>query len=107
MLIETLVGAMKADEQPSEEQHVQDLQVALQKLPRIHLIVLDTLIKHLRECVFTVITNYGLVLMVFLALLTAPTKERSRTTCTSASLLLAWEEVRTCLIVDHVLYADT
>ena len=42
---------MKADEQPSEEQHLQELQAALQKLPRIHLIVLDTLLKHLKEYV--------------------------------------------------------
>ncbi|THH02679.1 hypothetical protein EW026_g202 [Hermanssonia centrifuga] len=43
------VGAMKPEEQPSEQQHIQDLQTALQKLPRVHLIVLDTLVKHLKE----------------------------------------------------------
>ncbi|KAI0091704.1 hypothetical protein BDY19DRAFT_885240 [Irpex rosettiformis] len=45
------VGAVKTEEQSSEEQHIQDLQTALQKLPRVHLLVLDTLIKHLRELV--------------------------------------------------------
>ncbi|EKM49960.1 uncharacterized protein PHACADRAFT_264420 [Phanerochaete carnosa HHB-10118-sp] len=44
-------GAMNPDEQPSEEQHIQELQAALQKLPRIHLIVLDTLLKHLRDLI--------------------------------------------------------
>ena len=34
---------------PSEEQHIQDVQLALQKLPKIHLLVLDTLVKHLKE----------------------------------------------------------
>ena len=42
---------MKTDEQPSEEQHLQELQAALQKLPKIHLIVLDTILKHLKEYV--------------------------------------------------------
>lgn len=46
------VGAAKTEDQSSEEQHIQDLQTALQKLPRVHLLVLDTLIKHLREFVF-------------------------------------------------------
>ncbi|KAI0821557.1 hypothetical protein BC629DRAFT_1278140 [Irpex lacteus] len=45
------VGAAKTEDQSSEEQHIQDLQTALQKLPRVHLLVLDTLIKHLRELV--------------------------------------------------------
>lgn len=46
------VGAVKAPEgQPSEEQHIQDLQAALQRLPRIHLFVLDAVVKHLKEYV--------------------------------------------------------
>lgn len=49
VLIFLPVGAQNPEEQPSEEQHVQELQVALQRLPRIHLIVLDTLLKHLKE----------------------------------------------------------
>ncbi|TCD61771.1 hypothetical protein EIP91_007949 [Steccherinum ochraceum] len=34
--------------QPSEEQHIQELQGALQKLPMVHLVVLDTIIQHLK-----------------------------------------------------------
>jgi hypothetical protein len=45
----TLVGGVKPEEQLSEEQHVQELQGALQKLPKIHLLVLDTILKHLKE----------------------------------------------------------
>ena len=36
-------------EHTSEEQHIQDLQLALQKLPKVHLFVLDAIIKHIRE----------------------------------------------------------
>ena len=44
------VGEVKTEEtQASEEQHIQDLQLALQKLPRVHLIVLDALVKHVKE----------------------------------------------------------
>lgn len=42
------VGAVK-EEQPSEEKHIHELQNALQKLPRIHLFVLDAIVKHLKE----------------------------------------------------------
>lgn len=45
------VGAKNPDEQRTEAQHVQELQAALQKLPRIHLLVLDTLLKHLRDLI--------------------------------------------------------
>jgi hypothetical protein len=38
----------KADGDVSEQQHVQDLQLALLKLPRIHLHVLDAIVKHLK-----------------------------------------------------------
>lgn len=44
-----VVGTVKSEEQRSEQQHIMELQSALQKLPRVHLIVLDTLIKHLKE----------------------------------------------------------
>ena len=44
-----VVGALKPEEQQSEEQHIQDLQATLQKIPRVHLIVLDTIVKHLKE----------------------------------------------------------
>lgn len=45
-----VVGEVKTEEtQASEEQHIQDLQSALQKLPRVHLIVLDAIIKHVKE----------------------------------------------------------
>ena len=43
------VGSVKPEEQPSEEKHIHELQNALQKLPRIHLFVLDAIVKHLRE----------------------------------------------------------
>lgn len=43
------VGSNKGDAKPSDEQHIQDVQAALLKLPKIHLFVLDALIKHLKE----------------------------------------------------------
>ncbi|KAI0343232.1 hypothetical protein BDW22DRAFT_1407130 [Trametopsis cervina] len=45
------VGAAKPEEQPTQQQRIQDLQGALQKLPRVHLLVLDTLVKHLKQLV--------------------------------------------------------
>ncbi|GBE86582.1 predicted protein [Sparassis crispa] len=45
------VGSYKADESPSNEQHILDVQIALQKLPKIHLLVLDTIIKHLKDLI--------------------------------------------------------
>jgi hypothetical protein len=44
-------GASKENE-VSEDQRIQDLGVALQKLPRVHLYVLDAVVKHLRKYVF-------------------------------------------------------
>jgi hypothetical protein len=38
----------KTDGDAAEQQRIQDLQVALLKLPRIHLLVLDAIVKHLR-----------------------------------------------------------
>lgn len=41
-------SAAKTDGDISEQQRIQDLQQALLRLPRIHLLVLDAIIKHLR-----------------------------------------------------------
>ncbi len=43
------VGGGQDGLKPSEEQHIQELQSALQKLLKINLLVLDTLVKHLKE----------------------------------------------------------
>lgn len=45
------VGSAKADVDVSEEQHLQDLQVALQRLPKVHLYVLDAIVSHLRNLI--------------------------------------------------------
>ncbi|KAG2157826.1 uncharacterized protein EDB93DRAFT_818604 [Suillus bovinus] len=45
------VGSAKADGDVSEEQHLQDLQVALQRLPKVHLYVLDAIVSHLRNLI--------------------------------------------------------
>lgn len=42
------VGSAKTDGDLSEEQHLQDLQVALLRLPKVHLYVLDAIVSHLR-----------------------------------------------------------
>ena len=42
-------SSAQAEIKPSSEQHIQELQAALQKLPKVHLLVLDTIIKHLKE----------------------------------------------------------
>ena len=39
----------KPEMQPSAEQHILEVQSALQKLPKVHLMVLDTIIRHLKE----------------------------------------------------------
>ena len=60
------VGAasMKAD----DEEHLQQVTAVLQKLPRVHLYVLDVIVKHLKGCVlasyfslFPLISRYSLV----------------------------------------------
>ena len=43
-----LVGAVAGAEVP-EQQRVENLQVALLKLPKIHLVVLDAIIMHLKK----------------------------------------------------------
>ena len=40
---------VKAEGQQTEEEHVQNLGAALQKLPRVHLYVLDAIVKHLKK----------------------------------------------------------
>lgn len=43
-----LVGAVAGAETP-EQQRIEDLQVALLKLPKVHLVVLDAIIAHLKK----------------------------------------------------------
>ncbi|OAX43944.1 hypothetical protein K503DRAFT_610472 [Rhizopogon vinicolor AM-OR11-026] len=45
------VGSAKTGGEASEQQHLQDLQVALQRLPRVHLYVLDAFVSHLRSLI--------------------------------------------------------
>ncbi|KAG1746630.1 uncharacterized protein EDB91DRAFT_1118048 [Suillus paluster] len=45
------VGSAKTDGEASEQQHLQDLQVALQRLPKVHLYVLDAIVSHLRNLI--------------------------------------------------------
>ncbi|TFK94176.1 hypothetical protein K466DRAFT_6229 [Polyporus arcularius HHB13444] len=45
------VGGGQDGLKPSDEQHIQELQSALQKLPKINLLVLDTLVKHLKDLI--------------------------------------------------------
>jgi hypothetical protein len=44
-----IVGSAKTAGEASEQQHLQDLQVVLLRLPRVHLYVLDALVSHLRR----------------------------------------------------------
>ena len=39
---------IKAEGQQTEEEHIQNLGAALQKLPKVHLHVLDIIVKHLK-----------------------------------------------------------
>ncbi|KIK99806.1 hypothetical protein PAXRUDRAFT_822344 [Paxillus rubicundulus Ve08.2h10] len=50
-LYPTVGSAGKADGEPSEEQHLQDLQAALQRLPKVHLHVMDAIVTHLRTLI--------------------------------------------------------
>ncbi|OSX64294.1 hypothetical protein POSPLADRAFT_1065539 [Postia placenta MAD-698-R-SB12] len=50
-LYPTVGSGAKAEAHPSEEQHIQDVQGALQRLPRVHLLVLDTIVKHLKSLI--------------------------------------------------------
>ncbi|KAH7929102.1 hypothetical protein BV22DRAFT_1057685 [Leucogyrophana mollusca] len=47
-LYPTVGSAAKADSEVSEQQHIQDLQATLQRLPKVHLFVLDAVVTHLR-----------------------------------------------------------
>ncbi|KAL1747937.1 hypothetical protein HDZ31DRAFT_80085 [Schizophyllum fasciatum] len=49
--VRKLYGTVGAKAEKGEEEHVQDLQTALLRLPRVHLYVLDTLVKHLKELI--------------------------------------------------------
>lgn len=42
------MGAAKSEDN-TEEQHIQDLGAALQRLPRVHLYVLDAIVSHLKR----------------------------------------------------------
>ncbi|KAI0766927.1 hypothetical protein BD413DRAFT_480506 [Trametes elegans] len=50
-LYPTVGSSANQELKPSSEQHIQDLQAALQKLPKIHLLVLDTIMKHLKDLI--------------------------------------------------------
>lgn len=50
-LYPTVGSTAKTDGEPSEEQHLEDLQTTLQRLPKVHLYVLDTLVTHLRTLI--------------------------------------------------------
>ncbi|KAI0664187.1 hypothetical protein C8Q70DRAFT_1049696 [Cubamyces menziesii] len=50
-LYPTVGSSAQAEIKPSSEQHIQELQAALQKLPKVHLLVLDTIIKHLKDLI--------------------------------------------------------
>ena len=53
-LYPTLGTAPKAGEE-SEEEHLQAVGAALLKLPRVHLYVLDAIVKHLKRCVILIL----------------------------------------------------
>lgn len=38
-------------EETNEQQHIMDLQVALQRLPKVHLLALEAIIGHIKKCV--------------------------------------------------------
>ncbi|KAF9218988.1 hypothetical protein BS17DRAFT_790309 [Gyrodon lividus] len=46
-LYPTVGSAGRVDGEPSEQQHLQDLQAVLQQLPKVHLCVLDAVVAHL------------------------------------------------------------
>lgn len=47
-LYPTVGSAGKTEGEKSEEEHIQNLGAALQRLPRVHLYVLDVIVKHLK-----------------------------------------------------------
>ncbi|KAK0497208.1 hypothetical protein EDD18DRAFT_1161108 [Armillaria luteobubalina] len=50
-LYPTVGSAVKAEDENTQEQHIIELGTALQKLPRVHLYVLDAVIKHLKTLI--------------------------------------------------------
>ncbi|KAI0073278.1 hypothetical protein K474DRAFT_1666835 [Panus rudis PR-1116 ss-1] len=50
-LYPTMGAGNKEGAQSTEMQHVLDLQSALQKLPKVHLVVLDAIVKHLKDLI--------------------------------------------------------
>ncbi|EIW58644.1 uncharacterized protein TRAVEDRAFT_29154 [Trametes versicolor FP-101664 SS1] len=50
-LYPTVGSSAHQELKPSSEQHVLELQAALQKLPKIHLLVLDIIVKHLKDLI--------------------------------------------------------
>ncbi|KAI0367057.1 hypothetical protein BV20DRAFT_1093145 [Pilatotrama ljubarskyi] len=50
-LYPTVGSSANQELKPSTEQHILELQAALQKLPKIHLLVLDTIIKHIKDLI--------------------------------------------------------
>ena len=56
----TLVGSTaKTDDSHSGEQHIQDLTGALQRLPLVHLNVIDGILKHLKTSVISLSDRVG------------------------------------------------
>lgn len=51
------VGSTKVDDETSEQHHVQDLQAALLRVPKVSLFVLDTIVTHLRKLIDTTSTE--------------------------------------------------
>ncbi|KAL4063091.1 hypothetical protein J3A83DRAFT_4297301 [Scleroderma citrinum] len=56
-LYPTVGAAAKADDEASEQQHIQELQLALQKLPKVHLYVLNVIVSHLRGMIESTTTS--------------------------------------------------
>lgn len=78
-LYPTVGSAAKADGDSSEEQHLQDLQTALQRLPKVHLYVLDALVMHLRTLIVsTTVEEPADVYMTKLALSIGRSKHFTR-----------------------------
>ncbi|CDO73283.1 hypothetical protein BN946_scf185008.g45 [Trametes cinnabarina] len=50
-LYPTVGSSANQEMKPSTEQHIMELQAALQKLPKVQLLVLDTIIKHLKDLI--------------------------------------------------------
>ena len=53
-----IVGAASLKEDEEGKEHLQQVATALQKLPRVHIHVLDVIVKHLKEYVLTLLTLF-------------------------------------------------